>query len=66
MSFSVFPKLGQTIYHDYMKLYIFPASIYMFSVYSTDKHKFVFFKMYSDNEFNNILFKYWYITAHTE
>lgn len=33
VSFSVFPKLGQTIYHDYMKLYIFPASIYMFSVY---------------------------------
>lgn len=33
VSFSVFPKLGQTIYHDYMKLYIFPASIYMSSVY---------------------------------
>lgn len=69
MSFSVFPKLGQTIYHDYMKLYIFPAFIYKSSVYKfivTDKHKFIFFKMYSDNEFNNILFKYWYITAHTE
>lgn len=33
VSFSVFPKFGQTIYHDYMKLYIFPASIYMSSVY---------------------------------
>lgn len=70
MSLSVFPKFGQTIYHDYMKLYIFPASIYMFSVYKfiiqIDKHKFIFFKMYSDNEFKNILFKYWYITAHTE
>lgn len=31
--FLCFPKLGQTIYHDYMKLYIFPASIYIFSVY---------------------------------
>lgn len=63
VSFSVFPKFGQTIYHDYMKLYIFPASIYMSSMY---KFYSTNFKMYSDNEFNNILFKYRYITAHKE